>query len=99
MNDLTQAWMEEEALHGDEELIIVARCELFGHSECNGALHEVRGTGITMCHRHLVLHDVWCDTPPIKDFAPWLDDLENDTARIMYEANQESINMNYWREI
>lgn len=100
MDDLTQAWMEEEALHGDEELIVVARCGWAGHGECGGVLYGPKKGKQVMCHRHLVLHDVWWTmTSTEKDFTDWLDGLENDTARIMYESNQESVCMDCWREI
>jgi hypothetical protein len=99
MKSLTQAWLEEEALHGDEELIVVTRCDWAGHGECDGELYELKGSLIRMCKRHLTLHDLWCEVPPTESFMHWLDSLDNETARLMYEGHRENVGMEYWREI
>lgn len=77
MDELTQAWLEEEALHGDEELIVIPRCEWAGHQECKGPLYKLPGPDLISCYRHLVLHERWCAIPVLhKDFIDWLDDWE-----------------------
>ena len=98
-NELTQVWLEEEALHGDEDLIVVIRCDWAGHGECEGRLYQLVGSNLVSCHRHIVLHDLWRATPPEKDFSDWLDDLDNQTARIMYDTHKETTRLSYWKQM
>lgn len=75
------------------------QCDCVNHSLCGGLLYKLIGQKIIRCHRHIVLHDLWCATPPTCDFYDWLDELDDETAQMMYELHKEAVPLYYWKEI
>lgn len=74
-------------------------CDCLGHGECGGDLYLSSGEQFARCHRHIVLQSVWSDTPPRCDLFDWLDELDGETAGLIYEAMRERVGLWYWKRI
>lgn len=76
------------------------QCDCLGHSICDGLLYRwVHDDKVIRCHRHIILVDLWCSGPPLCSYYRWLDELDGDTAQMMYDLHREAVPLDYWEEI
>jgi len=73
-------------------------CDCTNHGICDEPLYTLHGAEFVRCHRHIVLHDLWC-IAPICDLFDFLDTLDGDTARTMYELHREAVPLDYWEQL
>ena len=74
------------------------QCDCTNHGVCDGPLYRLHGAEFVRCHRHIVLHDLWC-VAPLCDLYDFLDDLDGAAAEMMYELHREAVPLDYWEEV